>query len=215
MDDLVSPLRAVCVLDPALDRLAMDVARYAETRDPALVRELPGRRARWVILDPLSVGDFVIADGYPATSMKVRAAFRYAVREIHAFDGSERLHPKRLVVGEDGRERAVWTDEELDRIFHVLGAAFLYEIGSLAYERAVSGNFWGGSVPYTLPPSSAQGLTLIARLLAAQSQASAGTPSSAASASRSTPRSGASSDVDTAAPAASGPESQGVAPSAT
>lgn|SRR5574341_1064216 len=183
-DDLISPLRAVCVLDPAIDRVLTPIDRYAETREPELVRELPGHRARWAMLEPLSVGDFMIVDGYPTAPMKLRRAFVYACRLIENFERpGEPLHPTRMVVNpEDGRERAVWTPEEEAAIFRRLGADFVYELGGLAYERATAGNFWGGSVSYTLPQSSVDGLARIARLLAARERALVGIQSSERSA---------------------------------
>jgi hypothetical protein len=178
-DDLISPLRAVSVLDPAIDRVATPINEYAETRDPDLVRLLPGARARWAVLEPLSMTDFAIIDGYSTSPLKLRGAFAHAVRSIEAFDGHERMNPSRMIRDEDGRERAVWSNAEMALIHTRLGGAFWYELGALAYERATAGNFWGGSASFTLPPSSEEGLERIKRQLAARAKVIAGIQSSA------------------------------------
>lgn len=182
-DDLVTPLRAVCVLDPAIDRIATAVERYAETRDPSLVVELPGRYALWCTLEPLSVPDFAAVDGAPTPSAKLLQAFRLSVRAIENFAGPglalRPTLPRRM---QGGAESTMWSDDELASVQRRVGMKFIYEIGALAYERAIEGNGWGGGVTYTLPQSSVQGLEQIARLLAAHERKSASIRSSERSA---------------------------------
>jgi hypothetical protein len=204
-DDLVSPLRVVSVLDPALDRVAMDVALYAETRDPALVRELPGQRARWVTLQPLTGSDALIVDCYSEQALKLKTAFVYSVACIENFERpTEHLRPTRVIATAGGGERFVWTDAEWESIFRVLNMKFVYEMGLLAIDRAFSKNFGGGCDFYTQPPFLSDELARIGRQLAARARRSAGTPSSAKSAPSSTTSSSPSSAAATAANAASG-----------
>jgi hypothetical protein len=187
-DNPVETLRVVCVLDPAIDRAETPLTRYTETRDETLVRLLPGSLAFWCQLRPLDIGDFAAVDSTPTGPTKLIQAFRLACEGIENFEGpSLALRPSKMRGGGDGKERPIWGDAELERVYRRLGMAFVYEIGQVAYERATQGNGWGGSVCYTLPLSSVEGLGRIARQLAALARETAGTPSSEKSASDSTP----------------------------
>ncbi len=204
-DSLVDPLRAVSVLDPAIDRVASRVVEYSETRDPALIVELPGARAFWCVVHPLSVAEFASVDSLPTGPTKLVQAFRLAVAAIENAGGPGiAMRPSRSHPREDGVDRPMWSDRDLAHVFHMLGAQFIYEIGQLAYERAIQGNGWSGSVSYTLPQSSLTGLAAIARQLAARERESASTARNASSASGPTPTPPRSSDAPTAADAPSG-----------
>lgn len=186
-DDLVSPLRAVCVFDPAIDLDVTPINVYAETRVPDLVTTRPGAHARWAVLRPLSVGDFMACDSAPSVSVKLLQAFRLACERIENFSAPGiALEPTKLHRLPDGRERAIWGDDGLQRVADHLGVAYIYELGNVAFERAVSGNALSGSVFFTLPPSSMLALDRMLRLHAAQSRQTDGTPSSAKSAGSST-----------------------------
>lgn len=186
-DDLVSPLRAVSVLDPALDRSTMDVDRYVETRDPALVRETPGRFARWVELDPLTPEHIGMIDSLSAPSAKLMQAFRLACRAVHNLQAPGIAARPTELVRQGHRDVPMWSSGDLGLISRELGVAFVYEIGTVAYERAIQGKAFGGSASYTLPQSSVHGLVQIARRLAALEKSTAGTSSSGPSAPSSTP----------------------------
>lgn len=180
MDDLISPLRAVCVLDPAIDRASSDMMRYARERDAGLIRELPGKRALWCTLRAFTVQDVMVIDGAPSAPMKARLAFYLGVVSIENWDGDKKLCPG----GDEhvmrrGRPLQVWSDAELDMIAARCGMQFLYELGHLAFERALAGNGWSGSALYTLPQSSVDGLVKIDRRLAEQARSTAPAQASA------------------------------------
>lgn len=186
-DDLVSPLRAVCVFDPAIDLDVTPINVYAETRAADLVVIKPGAHAWWAVLRPLSVGDFMACDSAPSPSVKLLQAFRLACERIENFSGPGiALEPTKMHRLPDGRERAIWGDDGLQRIADQLGIAYIYELGSVAFERAVSGNALSGSVFFTLPPSSTLALGRMMRLHAVQRLQTDGTPFSAKSAASST-----------------------------
>lgn len=187
-DNLAAPLRAVCVFDPAIDLDVTPTALYAETRAPGLVTTRPGAHARWCVLRPLSVGDFIACDSMATPSVKVMQAFRLACERIENFAApGVALEPRKPHRLPDGRERMIWGDEELQRVADQLGMAYIYELGNLAFERAVSGNALSGSGSYTLPPSSVLALERMLRLHAAQSPQTDGTLSSARPAASSSP----------------------------
>lgn len=183
MDDLVSPIRAVCVLDPGIDRAETPVHLYAETRAAALVVPLPGAHLRWATMRPLTVGDFVAVDSMPTSPSKLLQAFRLSCEGVENFAApGVALKPTKPHRMPDGRERMIWGDDDLQRLASELGLGFVYELGGVAYERAVAGNGWSGSVSYTLPQSSVHALALIELRLAEQSHGDGGTHSSEKSA---------------------------------
>lgn len=218
-DDLVSPLRAVCVLDPALDRAAMGESfeRYVLERDPDLVRALPGQHPRWAILRPLDPGEAATAEAQPGFTLGGQvsyacalAAFRLScVRVENATAPGVALLPTGPSRRVDGQEAAVWSDEDLRTLTRELGGDFVHELGQLAYQRARAGKWWSGGVGYTLPRSSTHGLEQIARLLAARERASASTGSSERSAGASQNATPPSSDAGTAAAATAGTAAAG------
>lgn len=182
VDPLVEPLRAVCVLDPAIDRGQTSMRDYVETRNPALIVELPGQSALWCIVRPLSVVDFGAIDSLGTEGAKLMRAFAVAVERIENFQApGVAYEPTQRYVAADGRERAMWGQDELQRVANKCGVKFLYEIGLLAYQRALSGNGWSGSVRYMLPQSSEHELALIERLRAERARVTSGTSSSAKS----------------------------------
>lgn len=193
MDDLISPIRAVCVLDPGIDRAETPVHLYAETRAAGLVVPIPGAHLRWATMRPLTVGDFVAVDSMPTNPAKLLQAFRLSCESVENFSGpGVSLKPTKPHRLPDGRERMIWGDDDLQRLASELGLGFIYELGQVAYERAVAGNGWSGSVSYMLPQSSVHALALIELRLAEQNKANDGTRSSERSAESSTPTPGAS-----------------------
>lgn len=186
-DSLVGPLRAVSVLDPAIDLSVSPVMVYAETRAEEVLSYHAGMYPRRAALRPLSVGEFGACDSMPSAPAKLVQAFRLACEEIENFSGPGcTLGPDRPHRMPDGRDRMVWSDDGLQRIADALGMAYILELGLVAYERAIQGNALSGSVSFTLPPSSAQGLALKLHRLAAQSRDNDGTISSERSAESST-----------------------------
>lgn len=212
MDDLVTNLRAVSVLDTALDREAMAVDEYAETRDPELVRLLPGMAARVVTLRPLQPAEVAGAEAMPGSSMGASVslntamfAFRCAVVRIESFrHPGVAMEPTGPVTRIDDREYRFWNDSDIAAVQRGLGMAFIHEMGQLAFQRAMSGNFWGGSAAFTLPLSCTRALDLIALRRAALERRSASTGSSEPSAEGSTPEPQPSSGAGIGAGATAG-----------
>lgn len=202
LDDLVAPLRLVSVLDPAIDRAATDVQKYAETRDLSLVKTLPGSTARIYTVRALDVYDFSSADVGTATARLIRC-FVLALEQIENWPVPGHVWtPSRRMDNGQGGDRVVMSDSELKALYHRLGARVIYEIAGVIYTRALEGNGQGGGVRYTLPPSSVEGLEEIARRLAEQARTSAGTTNSDASSSANQTPSVKASAAGTAADAA-------------
>lgn len=185
IDNPAAPLRAVCVFDPAIDFELTPLRIYGETRAAELVAIVPGAHARWTTLRPLSVAEFMTADSMPSAPAKLLGAFRLACTEVENFTApGESLFPTKSHRSPDGSERKVWSDADLQRLADApgLGLAFIYEMGGVAYERALQGNALSGSVYFTLPPSSELVLMRIERLHAARTQKTDGTRSNEGSA---------------------------------
>lgn len=203
-DPIVEPLDVVSVLDPALDRERMDVELYAETRDPSLIREVPGLAAVRFRIAPLTSTQFAHCDSASNVGMQIVTAFMFAVREVqnHPSRGVT-LRPDRRIPNGLGGEIAVLDDRTIEQIRAAYGVAAIYEIGSVAYERALlSGNAWGGAwLRYTLPLSSRDALDRIERHRAALSRQRPETPTSAQPASSFAPTSAPTSAAPTAADA--------------
>lgn len=185
-DSLVGPLRVVSVLDPAIDLDATVVEVYRSTRTPDLVVTKPGHHAKWATVRPLTAGEFLAVDAQMHDAMKLKIAFQLACTSIENFEEPGiALRPTKSHKLPDGRETEVWADDEFQRIADRLGFRFVYEIGQIAYDRAVAGNGWSGSVSFTLPPSLELELLQRMRLHVAQSRVTDGTGSSGRSANES------------------------------
>jgi hypothetical protein len=191
-DDLASSIKVVSVRDPAIDWGAMwdegvSPAVYAETRGADVVRAIPGMRPRWFVLRALSVADCTAVEMFPEGAPRAVQAFRVACTAIENFDqGIAVLAPTLAAASPHGVTRTVWGDDDLQRVADVLGMRAIYEVGSIAYERALEGNVRGGGVSYTLPPFLLPELQRIVRRLAEREPPTDGTRSSEPSASDST-----------------------------
>lgn len=206
MDDLISPLKAVCVLDPAIDWTVSDVTSYVESRDLGRIQAKPGMTLTIAVLRALTVADFAQLDSLGSSQAKLLQAFRLACTAIENFrgPGTEALKPMTPIKRGRG-DLLVWGDDELEEVARRFGVRFIYELGNVAFERAVQGNAWGGGVSYTLPQSSVEGLGRIRFLSVESSPPEPGTSSSEAPLGSSTPTPGASSGAAGAASAASSP----------
>ena len=212
-DNPAGALRAVCVLDPAIDRAKTDVAEYARTRDASQVHELPGKALRWATLVPLRPGEVAIVDSASTGGVAALRAFQLAVTQIESFSRPGEMMSPTLPAPADHRpDRRVWSDDELARIQDVLGFGFIVELGKLAYDRAFAGNAWGGSATFTLPQSSTLGLAQIALRHVELEDRMRSTASSATSSGASTQTPPPNSGADTAAAAKAGTESPAAAP---
>lgn len=189
-DDLVSPLRVACSLDLAIDRAATDLPAYWRTRDPALVKPLPGRHVTWFTLRPIPSTIFCsTVEGGATPEMRYRLAFQCSVVAIESLeDGMPNAWmPSGMVPDAVLGQMSIVDDRELEHIRRILGLGWIYEIGRVAYQRATEGNTRGGGVIYTLPPTSAAGLRQIEHLLAEQSRIALAAQNSAQHASNTAP----------------------------
>jgi hypothetical protein len=174
-DDLVSPLRVACVIDPAIDRATTDVLEYMRTRDASLIRALPGQRVMWFNLRALTTTQYTdYVETASSVPQRYRRAFQCSVASIENIDPSgQPWMPTGIVRDEEiGGPIAVITERELPYLRKLgVGYRYWYELGHLACERAgLEGKIFGGDVHFTLPPTSLAELERIAFLLAEQSR---------------------------------------------
>lgn len=160
-DALVTDMRTVCTLDPAIDPVRSDLEKFAATRDLSLVAMRPGMRATVYTLRPIGtqmMSTWVdAAVSYPE---KFRRAFQVAVREIadmpHAQGaGVDPVWQPTQAMRTGAGEVIVWSEDAIDEIAQRVDLAPIYEIGSIAYERAFLGKALArGAASWSLPPSS-------------------------------------------------------------
>lgn len=203
-DPIVEPFDVVCTLDPALDRERMDVRAYGESRDPSLIRSLPGREPYVFRVRPLGAMIQAVEAGSNRATQLMQA-FAYGVVEIRNWPSRGlSTKPTRLVPQVTGHDALVWDDHALfGEVLPAFGAAFIYEIGAFIYERALLGGnaLSGGSMPYALPLSSLEGLARIERRSAASTPRAHETPTSAKPVSSTPPANAPSSAAPTGATA--------------
>ena len=131
MIDPTKPLEVVHSKDPALDP-SMDWVEYLRTRDPALIKDSPTKKATRFVLHPLSgTSREDIDDRYQTLSARHRAAFQVAIRQIIAHSSTEEVPT--IKVG----EYRVCTAEWYESFKVKYGLNFIYTLGSIAY--ALSG----------------------------------------------------------------------------
>lgn len=169
----------VSVEDPALDRARMDVRRYAETRDPALIVERVGMRAvRWTIRD-LTKAESDICDEQGHIVRKYNFALAYALLEVVI--GSERLVPHITVPAREGGTKVIWDEDGLADLQRRTSKMVLREIANVICERdeRVGEAFGDGALRYTLPPWSRDALVRLERQPVAETPSAPETPPSA------------------------------------
>jgi hypothetical protein len=185
-DSLVDTLPVVCTLDPAIDHVASDVIRYADTRDLTHLAYHAGQQP--ILFRLRSIGMHLMTqwvDATPSVPEKWRRAFQVSIAEIERYpdaDGPRRLtptHPLRLPKG----ELLTIGDDIIDEIAERLGGlSWIYEIGHVAYERALLGKaLRDGVLTWSLPPSSQAVLDRMMRLRAERIRRRAETISSGTS----------------------------------
>lgn len=177
-DDLISNLRLVLSSDPALDLRAMDMRAYLETRDPAMVRLVPGTAPRWFevrALDPFEVAS--VKSAVSAAGMVI-PAIQCGLVSVSGpgFEDGAAVRPTRDKEAPDGRRVGVWDPRDLDALFKRLGWNRLMEVALVIIERAEAGNVDGGGVRFTLPPQSQPVLARNAALRAEQTREVSATP---------------------------------------
>lgn len=164
-------IEVVSVEDPALDRSRMNVRKYAETRDPGLIVELPGgaRAVRWTVRD-LTKGESDTCDdrGVQSPITKLNFSLQYALLKIDT--GAAAIVPTLSVPDrETGGTKLIWSDEQIAELQRKFGKTVLREIAMIILQRddRVGEAFGGGSVSYTLLQSSLDALARIERRPAA------------------------------------------------
>lgn len=159
------PIEIVSCADPALDRRpveqgGMNVERYWETRDPALIKEIPGKHARRYVLRPLRSADM---DAIEASKVPARFAFQFALERVinyRGVEGSPWTPSSTIERGQNALK--VVGEDEIDDACE--GArVVIHEIGHVAITRASVGFTMADGVRFALPPSLADVLELLAR----------------------------------------------------
>lgn len=171
------PKTIVSVADPALDRTAMDVRRYAETRDESLIREATGSKAVRFKLRELDYAMYNAAVMAGSAANSVAVFILYGLASISLPNGTEIL-PTKETSPASGPAIRIWNDAELAVLYRRFGGRRMIELASvietLAHvgegEGSFEGNVEGGGVYFTLPPSSQLELEQIARRHAVQTQ---------------------------------------------
>lgn len=146
-------IKAVSLSDPALDLEAMDgvVVPYLRHRDPNLVRVISGHRARWFHVghvDMMAFRTYVAPSSIDESSVPFEVAWRAfecGVVRVEMEDGST-LEPSREESLANGMVRRRWRQEQME----MFSAAEVWEIGSLAYTRALLGK--ARKAHFALPP---------------------------------------------------------------
>lgn len=149
-DDLVSPLRVYSITSDAIDLALTDIDKYERTRNPDLVKVLPGRTALSAMIKALPFSVMASIDAAGLMSAVRVQCFRLAVTALE-HEGLA-LMPSQKVALADGREHITWSESEFQRAGELLGLDGIYEIGEVIYRRARQGKARRGGVRYTPPP---------------------------------------------------------------
>lgn len=171
--DPLKTLRVCSILDPAIDHVRSDLAKYETTRNPGLVHPLPGKAIEWFHLRPLTMRELKLSI---ATQMTAEArwclSFCLAVTGVENIGGrlSAGLWKPSTPIGTDGR--MMLSDDDLE----MWDGVTIDEIGKVAYERASFRRAAEGF--FALPPSSAVVLQTVSDRLAAATRLAAKTRSS-------------------------------------
>jgi len=219
-DDLKSSMRVYSVSqDDAIDLLESDIVGYAGdivagetltrgTRDPNLIKPLPGRHLRAAVVKALPMAVAVGIDEIPSMNGRAFQAFRIAclVVENLPVPGAS-LGPTVHVRLGDGREHKAWSNEDLDRLQSEMGRNFMYEVGAFIYERSLQGKARSDVPRYTPQQYLARALEKTVLLHAERNRKRAGIDSSESPAASSTSEPSATSGAAGAAPVESSPTS--------
>lgn len=155
-------LRVVSVADMAIDTDAMNemgpggtlqIIRYAETRDPSLLKFVPGEKATWFTIRRLRASEFTrFVRSAPTPNEQYMRAFSIGVTRI---EDVRLLESKQTVAAyepdgsakRDGGTVRYYTDNQIDEI----SPAYVEEIGKLVYDRCFLAH--AREVCFPLPPS--------------------------------------------------------------
>lgn len=175
--DLSQQTRAiVSVEDEALDRVKMNVERYARTRDPAQIVELPGQNATRYVVRRLTRREVEFVQSLPAPKMVSAFIQLGLVRVDHG--GGRSVVPTRDVPSLTGHARTqkVWDDEpdgELDALHDEMTLSRWIEIANVIETMAglPKGEACGSSDErFSLLPLSQSAMAQIVRRSVARTQ---------------------------------------------
>jgi len=172
VDSLVGSIEVVSAADAALDMTKQERLAYALSRDPAKLREVPGRKAVRFVCRPLSSAEAGICESQPSADAKTAWAFMLGCAEVRHADMTgpaegRAVKPTHPFEGPDGR-KLIWHDREMTALQAVFGRRVFYEVGSVIRDRALLGNAAGGVLdPFETPQSLLDALDRIARHRAA------------------------------------------------
>jgi hypothetical protein len=128
---LVAPDSRSEALDPS-----MDFAKYAETRDPALIKEKPGMRAPRFNISPIKRVPFIEnIDTCSTHVVKCEVAFAWACHEIDKGDGNS-LKPDAADITTMPNGTKVAGGEWIEKVADEFGVPAIYEVGHVIYQRA-------------------------------------------------------------------------------
>lgn len=163
--------------DPALDTKEMKIrgpGGYGETRDPGLVRVLPGRVPVWFTVRFLTPRESIIVDerGALGPLWKVRQAVSAGLVSVQLATGETR-RPATSVPDPDapGGSKFIWDDVALNDLWRTFGKAAMVSIGTAILEmdeRPGEAFANGDDVRFTLLPSSLAALEANERRIAAR-----------------------------------------------
>lgn len=162
--ETIKPLRLVSIADPALDwpemarahtgsesKYANAIQEYAQSRDPSMVREVPGQQLVWFTIRRLDAAVMDVVLSQDNDHYQHRTAFKYAVERIDnltALDGTR----KPRVEGEDERRvDGVPVPYLSEKQMAWIAPQYLDEIGGVAFARSFLAPTTG--VSYPLPRS--------------------------------------------------------------
>jgi len=180
-DSLVDDLQVVSIEDSALDMELSERRAYAESRNPSVIKVIPGKTAVTFVLRPLSYGEVVAVESQPPAS-KAGMCFIFGVREIRHYPTPGQVtKPALRAPTKDDANRCIWNDDEMSTLMRKLGGRRIFEIGGIVHARALEGNGEGGSICFEPLRSSLDALQAIeSRRVALQKSTAGETPSTSA-----------------------------------
>lgn len=169
-----APLEAVSIADSALDITGMghDLGKYLATRDPSLVKELPGMKATRFYLEdiPGSMWWNYVMAAPENSQLRLFRAFQYGVRRIENLERNGRVVDSVSpdMEGNDINRTPYWSED----VMFAFPPSYVVEIGGLAYARG----FFAEQTPssWPVPPSSLEVLAHRMQRLVVEIQSTAG-----------------------------------------
>jgi hypothetical protein len=186
-EDQTKHLEAFVSFDPAIDRDGMganfdlhfgvfgapETARLG-TRDPALIKILPGKRACKFTLRPLTLSERFDCDSVTSPEHRLVRALGYALVKVELHQPLS-YAPMGLTAQ---HHPPMFTLEMLDQVMEFVGVEAVYEIGAVAYTRSRLGPFGARFAPLLLTSAQRQ-VTLLLHHADTLAQKRSATPTTA------------------------------------